>query len=82
MYLYIVNQFTTSEEKRELLKTFQSLDLNKDGLLSSEELLIGLKKIMEEEEAEKEVKRIMSAIDTNNSGKIDYSEFVAATVNR
>jgi len=49
VYLYIVNQFTTSEEKKELLKTFQSLDLNNDGLLSSEELLIGLKKIMEEE---------------------------------
>jgi len=65
-----------------LLKTFKSLDLNNDGLLSSEELLIGLKKIMEVEEAEQEVKQIMSNVDINNSGKIDYSEFVTTTINR
>jgi len=37
-----VNYLTTKEEKNELLKTFQALDLNGDGQLSKEELIIGL----------------------------------------
>lgn len=32
----------TKEEKYELLKTFQALDLNNDGKLSREELTIGI----------------------------------------
>jgi calcium-dependent protein kinase len=36
-----VNFLATKEEKTELLKTFQTLDLNGDGKLSREELIIG-----------------------------------------
>jgi calcium-dependent protein kinase len=39
--MYMVNYLTTKEEKNELLKTFQQLDLNGDGILTREELLIG-----------------------------------------
>ncbi|CAD8049302.1 unnamed protein product [Paramecium sonneborni] len=82
IYQYIVNQFSTQEDKSELLKTFKALDTNNDGQLSRQELLIGLKKIMNEDEAIEEVDRIMKDIDQNNSGSIDYSEFVAASINR
>jgi Ca2+-binding EF-hand superfamily protein len=37
-----VNYFATKEEKNELLKTFQALDLNGDGQLSREELIAGI----------------------------------------
>mmetsp|Transcript_41362 Transcript_41362/g.36714 ORF Transcript_41362/g.36714 Transcript_41362/m.36714 type:complete len:86 (-) Transcript_41362:62-319(-) len=37
---------------------------------------------MSEEEARAEADRIMKSIDTNNSGSIDYSEFVNATIDR
>ena len=37
---------------------------------------------MNENEAVEEVERIMRDIDQNNSGSIDYSEFVAASINR
>jgi calcium-dependent protein kinase len=37
---------------------------------------------MNENEAAEEVERIMRDIDKNNSGSIDYSEFVAASINR
>ena len=70
---YIVNYLATKEEKAELLKTFQALDTNNDGKLSREELLIGYKKIMDAVEADHEVNKIMSCVDTNNSGHIDYS---------
>ena len=37
---------------------------------------------MSKDDAEREVDRIMAAVDTNNSGEIDYSEFVTASINR
>lgn len=71
--MYIVNQLTTKDEKAELMKTFQSLDKNGDGVLSKTELMEGYKKTMNEAEAEEEVNKIMAQVDKNNSGEIDYS---------
>jgi calcium-dependent protein kinase len=39
--MFFINYLATKEEKSELLKTFQDLDLNKDGMLSKQELMIG-----------------------------------------
>ncbi len=74
--MFFVNNLATKEEKNELLKVFQSLDTNGDGKLSREELVIGYKKILnlgQEQVAEEEVNRIMSKVDKNNSGSIDYT---------
>ena len=84
-----MNYLATKDEKSDLLKTFQALDLNGDGQLTREELiagickqklskllylwLLGYKKIMNPETAETDVDNIMKAIDYNNSGAIDYS---------
>lgn len=73
---------STKDEKNELMKVFQSLDLNKDGKLSREELVIGYQKILNAGEAEEEVDKIMKAVDKNASGEIDYTEWVMATINR
>ncbi|CAD8047903.1 unnamed protein product [Paramecium primaurelia] len=81
-YMYIIKQFATKEEKEELLKTFQSLDKNSDGVLTKKELLEGYMRIMPESEAILQVDQIMQSVDKNQSGIIDYSEFVMATINR
>eukprot|EP01017_Pseudomicrothorax_dubius_P024218 TRINITY_DN2577_c0_g1_i2.p2 TRINITY_DN2577_c0_g1~~TRINITY_DN2577_c0_g1_i2.p2 ORF type:complete len:342 (+),score=75.02 TRINITY_DN2577_c0_g1_i2:576-1601(+) len=81
-WVFLVSYFATREEKDELLKAFRALDLNGDGLLSREELIEGYKKIMNAAQAEEEVTRVLSTVDTNNSGHIDYSEWVTATINR
>jgi calcium-dependent protein kinase len=47
------------EEKNELLKTFQALDLNGDGELSKDELIQGYQKIMEKDKAIKEAEKIL-----------------------
>jgi len=44
--------------------------------------LEGYSKLMPKEEAMKEVDNIMKIVDTNNSGEINYSEFVTASINR
>lgn len=64
------------------MKVFKSLDINNDGTLSREELVIGYSKIMPKEEAEIEIDKIMKNIDFNNNGDIEYSEFVMATLNK
>ncbi len=81
MLLYIISFFDLKEEKDELLKTFKKLDLDQDGQLTPEELIIGYTAMMGEEEAKKEVDRIFKSIDVNNTGAIDFSEFLLATMN-
>jgi calcium-dependent protein kinase len=81
-YTFIASQLTSKEEKQQLLNTFKELDANGDGSLSREEILTGYKQIMGDEEAEVEVAKIMDLVDMDKSGSIDYTEFIAATLDR
>ncbi|CAD8108765.1 unnamed protein product [Paramecium sonneborni] len=79
---FMVNQMATSQEKQELLQQFQALDLNGDGRLSKDELIVGYSKVMSYTDAELEVAKLMKYIDQDKNGSIDYSEFVLATFNK
>ena len=81
-FTFIASQLTSKEEKQQLMNTFRVLDKNGDGILSKEEIILGYKQIMSDEEAEIEVKKIMEFVDTDKSGQIDYTEFIAATLDR
>jgi len=65
-----------------LLRIFQSLDTNGDGLLSKQEILVGYNKIYNEKKSEETVDKLMQKIDINNSGYIDYTEWVRATIDK
>jgi len=65
-----------------LAKTFETLDTNNDGKISREELLVGFTATMGLVSAELEVERIMQMVDMDANGAIDYTEFIAATVNK
>jgi Ca2+-binding EF-hand superfamily protein len=67
---------------RELTKTFEALDANGDGRLTRDELLVGFTAQMGAVAAEIEVDRIMTTVDMDANGAIDYSEFIAASVNK
>ena len=73
---------TSNEDKATMKKVFIELDTNNDGKLSREELLEGYKRYMPVMEAENEVERIMNLVDTDQSGFIDFSEFITATMDR
>jgi len=79
---YIVSHLMSKEEKNEMHEIFMQFDKNGDGLLSREEIFDGYKIILGEVEAAKEVDRIMKEADLDQSGKIDYNEFLIACSNR
>ena len=53
-----------------------SLDVNGDGSLTFEELKIGLK----DKENRDALMELMKSADTDGSGEINYTEFLAATM--
>ena len=57
------------------------MDVNKDGKLQYEELLVGYKQFYGDL-AQDEFNRIFELVDVDHSGEIEFSEFVTATVNR
>lgn len=77
---FIGSNLMSKEESKKMYSNFKSIDKNNDGKLSKEELLEAYMKTMNKEDAIDEVKRIMESVDTNQSGFIDYAEFIAASV--
>lgn len=75
VWVFLVSLLASKDEKNDLLKIFEKLDLNGDGKLSREELMTGFQNTMDTMEAEQEVNRIMNEVDTNRSGEIDYSGY-------
>jgi len=81
LYFFMVNNMVTKEEKKDLMETFKALDTNQDGVLSKEELVTGLKKVSNFI-SEDEVDQIMARIDYNKDQTINYTEFVAAAIDK
>ena len=78
---FITSQMMTKELDKTLSEAFRSIDKNGDGRLSREELLDAYKQLMPVEEAISTVETIMANVDVNQSGYIDYSEFILASAN-
>ena len=64
-----------NDDAVQLQQSFKALDLNGDGVLSLEELTLGLMKFLQisKREAETVATAIFNKIDVNRSGSIDYS---------
>ena len=69
---------TTDIEVYSQMQTFRQLDKNKDGYITPNELKERLKTEMDPEE----VNEILNAVDTDQNGAINYTEFIAATMDR
>ncbi|CAD8139837.1 unnamed protein product [Paramecium pentaurelia] len=81
---FITVQVVSSQEKDDLLKIFQDIDRNGDGTVSKEELLAAYMKIYKGDKlaAQHIVEELFPQLDANKSGKVDFSEFVTASINR
>lgn len=83
IWAFMVNQIGDTEGSESLMELFKALDLDGDGTLTREELLDFYKKQFgDEKKAEEEVQSILNRVDSDGSGKIDYSEFIAASMDR
>lgn len=64
----------------QLGKEFARLDVNNDGVLSVEEIKNGLNDSGKMNSSQ--LKEILDSIDTDSSGNINYTEFIAATIEK
>jgi Ca2+-binding EF-hand superfamily protein len=83
MLVFIVNFVNDKKDETEMARTFKTLDLNKDGVISLQELQIGMAKYLgvDESRALNLARQIFKKVDLNNSGSIDFSGKHSATQN-
>lgn len=75
---YIASQLLSKKEKESLANVFKALDKNGDGMLSKEEIQEGYENIFGHAIDHNKIDEWYAAVDLDNSGYIDYSEFVVA----
>lgn len=79
IWMFFINNFSSTifDNKFDILHVFQSLDLNGDGILSKDELILAYSKILGNfKKAEKYTDKILKYLDSNKNGSIEFSEFI------
>ncbi|MCO5560065.1 hypothetical protein L7F22_013671 [Adiantum nelumboides] len=77
--LQVIADLLSGEEEDGLRDLFNMMDINKSGMLTSEEFKAGLHKIGSQL-ADNEIQQLMEAAGVDRSGTIDYQKFAALTV--
>jgi calcium-dependent protein kinase len=78
---FLVHQMSSNDMVKNLRNIFKELDESGDGRLSLEELKRGYKKYFSDSLSEAEFENLVVTLDQDNSGFIEYEEFLRATVN-
>ena len=82
---YIARNVANQNDLNELMKVFKNLDSDNNGTLSRDELIQGFKLQSvnkDTREIEDEVDKIIMQIDSNQSGQVDFTEFVVAAMKK
>merc|ERR1711972_191883 len=79
--LHIIANQLNEDQIKALRETFMALDDNGDGLLTSAEMKEGLARAGLKE-IPADLQQIMEDVDSDGSGVIDYTEFLAATLDK
>lgn len=77
---YIASQLVSNQDKEELEKIFKELDTDGDGVIERQELVNAFETYYRNSES-LDYNSILKIIDMNNSGKIDFTEFIVAASN-
>lgn len=80
-YAYIASQMLSKSKKEEMAKVFKAFDKNGDGRLSMDEVKQGYVEHYGKIISDDEVEKMFKMVDADNSGFIDYTEFVVAAMN-
>lgn len=79
-FSYIATQLLSKTEKQNLGQIFKEMDTNGDGRLSLDEVKNGYEKFFGQAKSEEDIEIMFKKVDTDNSGYIDYTEFVVASI--
>jgi calcium-dependent protein kinase len=79
---FIASQLLNQGEKHELVSIFKTIDKTGDGKINEEDLKNHCLKVFGHSLSVEEIHLIMTRVDTDKSGFIDYSEFLAAAMDR
>jgi calcium-dependent protein kinase len=80
-FVYMSSQLVSKEERSELDIIFKRLDKNNDGWLTKLEIQDAFRQTKQRILESKQLEQMFAQIDINNSGRIDYSEFIAVALN-
>lgn len=78
--MYLAVQIS-EKEIEDLRKIFLKLDKDGNGMISREEMMIGLEYLRKEVNCNltnADIEQIFQAMDFDNSGQVDYTEFIAS----
>lgn len=78
--MYLAVQIS-EKEIEDLRKIFVKLDVNGNGMISRDEMMIGLDYLRKEVNANlsnNDIDQIFTAMDFDTSGQVDYTEFIAS----
>lgn len=79
---FLTNQIDDNRETNAVKEEFDKIDVNKDGVISKEELAYCLSSIYPREEVSKRVDEIFNEVDFNNDNTISFSEFVTVSMKK
>ena len=82
MTLLFIASRLDENEINSLKKTFEAFNIQKDGQISYEELKKGLRELNCQRITDEELCELFKSIDVDKNGKIDYTEFLAATLQK
>lgn len=79
---YIVHFIGANDEVKSLKKMFKEMDTSGDGRLTYDELRKGFEKIIGQQITDVELEKIITDIDQDNNGFIEYEEFLRVALNK
>jgi calcium-dependent protein kinase len=83
VYTYLAMNAASIEDEKNLRDMFIHMDTSKDGKISKDEFVKGMKEFQKSVNySDKELADIFNEVDADGSGTIDYTEFLRAAMNK
>lgn len=77
---FMISQLSKSSSFQKLEQVFYAIDADRNGVITEDELVKQLSLEMSKEEAVVQARKMLSRIDNDGSGEIDYTEFLKSAV--